>query len=124
MTRSQTVTKEVPLYNDGSSRVRGLAEGIAIKKAKYARECEGKNTAKRGSLPTANPPVRVPPEGRDKNVEFADTLLSQSTAACPRDNGDQSHRVAQDIVEAGHTVNYHCIAECHCMAKPDQPKAI
>lgn len=48
MTCSQTATRQIPLYNDGCSRVRGLAEGRAIQKAKYARECGGKNTLKWG----------------------------------------------------------------------------
>ena len=124
MTRSHTVTKQIPLYNDGSCRVRGLAEGIALTKARYAREYEGTNTTKRGSLSAAKPPVRSPSEGRDNTVQFTDTRVSQNTVACPWDYGDQSHRVAQDIVEAGHTVNCHCTADCHCMAKLDQPKAV
>ena len=79
MTRPHTVTKQIPLHNDGSCRVRGLAEGIALMKARYAREYEGTNTTKRGSLPAAKPPVRSPSEGRNNTVTFTDTRLSQNT---------------------------------------------
>jgi hypothetical protein len=124
MTRSQTGMKQIPLYNDGSSRVRGLEERSAIQKARYARECEGKKTAILGILLTENPPARVQTELRDNIVELADVLPPQSTATCPWEYGDRSHRVAQDIMEAGPALNCHCMATpCRCMAKPVQTPA-
>ena len=113
-TRSQTASRKTPLYNDGTSRVRGIAERTELRKIRYAKEHEIQTKVRiaGGPIETVATPLALE-SGIEKTVE---NIQDQDISTCPWEYGNRSHRVAEDIMEAGQ------VTEGHCRAKSAHPR--